>query len=82
MSSLVARTFCRNVKLPDGTFAVHTMVIGAQTTGKDFLAKLEVKVKDSLPEGALSFAAKEGEPETAIGPDDKVLEAVKGEKPT
>jgi len=32
------------LKLPDGTFAVNTMVISPSTTGKDFLGKLEAKV--------------------------------------
>ncbi len=77
--SVVARTVCRHMKLPDGTFQVHTMVLGGNTTGRDFLSKLEVKCKDSLPEGTLSFAAAEGGAETQLGLDDKVLDAIKGE---
>jgi hypothetical protein len=77
--SVVARTVCRHMKLPDGTFAVHTMVLGGGTTGKDFLTKLGVKCKDELPEGILSFAAAEGAAETQLGLDDVVLNAIKGE---
>ncbi len=76
--SVVARTVCRHIKLPDGSLAVQTMVLGASTTGREFLTKLEVKVKDSLPEGTLSFAAAEGAAETQLSLDDKVLEAIKG----
>jgi hypothetical protein len=77
--SVVARTVCRHMKLPDGTFAVHTMVLGGSTTGKEFLTKLGVKCKDELPEGTLSFAAAEGAAETQLGLDDVVLNAIKGE---
>ncbi len=76
--SVVARTVCRHIKLPDGSYAAQTMVLGANTTGREFLTKLEVKVKDSLPEGTLSFAAAEGAAETQLNLDDKVLDAIKG----
>ena len=78
--SVVARTVCRHMKLPDGTFAVQTMVLGGNTTGSEFLVKLGVKCKDTLPEGTLSFAAAEGAAETQLDLEEKVLDAIKGEE--
>lgn len=76
--SLVARTFCSHIRSPDGTLTAFTMIIQGAMTADEFVRKLEVKIKDKLPEGQLFFAAKEGDAETLLNPDDKVMDVIKG----
>jgi hypothetical protein len=56
------------------------MIVGKTLIGEAFLGKLEVKIKDSLPKGYLTFAAKAGEPERPLGLQDNIFETIKGEK--
>ena len=77
--SMVCRTVCRHKLQPSGEPLVVTMIVGGKLSGADFLGKLEVKVKDTLPDGGrLSFAAKEGQPETPLPLDQNVLDTVRG----
>ncbi len=77
MMAVVVRIVCRHIVLPDGSCAVQTMVVGA-ITGRELLKELRAKT-NGLPEGTLSYAAVEGAPETQLGLDEKVLDAIKGE---
>jgi hypothetical protein len=73
----VSEAVCRHLLLPDGTFDTKTMIVTPAMLPPEFRSKLEIKIKDSLPEGVLSLAAELNEPETELGENEKIFDEIK-----